>query len=78
MPSYRHIFPSTRWASDLIMIPALKEFSNIPIIYDPSHATGYRDFVLPISKATMVLDVDGLIVECQPEPEKSVSDPDQV
>ena len=77
MPSYRHIFPSTRWAPDLMMIPALKEFTNIPIIYDPSHATGYRNFVLPISKAAMALDVDGLIVECHPEPEKSISDPDQ-
>ena len=77
MPSYRHIFPSTRWAPDLMMIPALKEFTNIPIIYDPSHATGYRNFVLPISKAAMALNVDGLIVECHPEPEKSISDPDQ-
>jgi 3-deoxy-7-phosphoheptulonate synthase len=77
MPSYRHIFPSTRWAPDLMMIPALKEFTNIPIIYDPSHATGYRNFVLPMSKAAMALDVDGLIVECHPDPEKSISDPDQ-
>ena len=77
MPSYRHIFPSTRWAPDLMMIPALKEFTKIPIIYDPSHATGYRNFVLPISKAAMALDVDGLIVECHPNPEKSVSDADQ-
>lgn len=77
MPSYRHIFPSTRWAPDLMMIPALKKFTNIPIIYDPSHATGYRDFVLPISKAAMALDADGLIVECHPNPDKSVSDPDQ-
>jgi 3-deoxy-7-phosphoheptulonate synthase len=77
MPSYRHIFPSTRWAPDLMMIPALREFTKIPIIYDPSHATGYRNFVLPISKAAMALDVDGLIVECHPNPKKSVSDPDQ-
>lgn len=77
MPSYRHIFPSTRWAPDLMMIPALKEFTNIPIVYDPSHATGYRNFVLPISKAAMALDVDGLIVECHTNPPKSISDPDQ-
>ena len=77
MPSYRHIFPSIRWAPDLMMIPALKEFTNIPIIYDPSHSTGYRNFVLPISKAAMALDVDGLIVECHPKPSKSISDPDQ-
>ena len=77
MPSYRHIFPSTRWAPDLMMIPALKEFTKIPIIYDPSHATGNRNFVVPISKAAISLNVDGLIVECHPNPEKSVSDPDQ-
>ena len=77
MPSYRHIFPSTRWAPDLMMIPALQKFTNIPIIYDPSHATGYRDFVVPISKGAMAVGADGLIVECHPNPTKSISDPDQ-
>ena len=76
-PSYRHIFPSTRWAPDLMMIPALQKFTNIPIIYDPSHATGYRDFVVPISKGAMAVGADGLIVECHPNPSKSISDPDQ-
>ena len=77
MPSYRHIFPSTRWAPDLMMIPALQKFTNIPIIYDPSHATGYRDFVVPISKGAMAVGADGLIVECHPNPTKSISAPDQ-
>ena len=77
MPSYRHIFPSTRWAPDLMMIPALQQFTNIPIIYDPSHATGYRDFVLPVSKGAMSMGADGLIVECHPNPTKSISDADQ-
>jgi 3-deoxy-7-phosphoheptulonate synthase len=77
MPSYRHIFPSVRWAPDLMMIPALKKFTNIPIIYDPSHATGYREFVLPISKAAIAAGADGLIIECHPEPSESISDPDQ-
>ena len=77
MPSYRHIFPSTRWAPDLMMIPALQQFTNIPIIYDPSHATGYRDFVVPISKGAMAVGADGLIVECHPNPSKSISDADQ-
>ena len=77
MPSYRHVFPSTRWAPDLMMIPALKELTNIPIIYDPSHSTGYRNFVKPISKAAMAAGADGLIIECHPEPQKSISDPDQ-
>ena len=77
MPSYRHIFPSTRWAPDLMMIPALKEFCDIPIIYDPSHSTGYRNFVKPISKAAIAAGADGLIIESHPEPEKSISDADQ-
>lgn len=77
MPSYRHIFPSTRWAPDLMMIPALKEFTNIPIIYDPSHSTGYRNFVPAISKAALAAGADGLVIECHPNPDKSISDPDQ-
>ncbi len=77
MPSYRHIFPSTRGAPDLMMIPALKEFCDIPIIYDPSPSTGYRNFVKPISKAAIAAGADGLIIESHPEPEKSISDADQ-
>lgn len=77
MPSYRHVFPSIRWAPDLMMIPALKEICDIPIIYDPSHSTGYRNFVSPISKAAIALGADGLAIESHPNPEKSISDPDQ-
>ncbi len=76
-PSYRHIFPSIRWAPDLMMIPALQQFTNIPIIYDPSHSTGYSDFVVPISKGAMAVGADGLIVECHPNPKLSISDADQ-
>ncbi len=76
-PSYRHVFPSIRWAPDLMMIPALKELCDIPIIYDPSHATGYRNFVPAISKAAMSAGADGLIIESHPNPEKSISDADQ-
>jgi len=76
-PSYRHIFPSARWAPDLMMIPALKKFTNIPVIYDPSHATGLSEFVLPISRAAMAAGADGLIIECHPDPANSISDPDQ-
>ena len=77
MPSYRHIYPSTRWAPDLMMILALKKFTNIPIIYDPSHACGNRDFVSGISKAAKALGCDGLIIEAHPDPINSISDPDQ-
>jgi len=77
MPNYRHVFPSIRWAPDLMMIPALKELTNIPIIYDPSHSTGYRNFVLPISKAAVAAGADGLIIEAHPDPASSISDPAQ-
>lgn len=76
-PSYRHVFPSIRWAPDLMMIPALKELCDIPIIYDPSHATGYRNFVPAISKAAMSAGADGLIIESHPNPAQSISDADQ-
>jgi 3-deoxy-7-phosphoheptulonate synthase len=59
------------------MIPALKELSNIPIIYDPSHSTGYRNFVRPISNAALAAGADGLIIECHPNPDESISDPAQ-
>lgn len=77
MPSYRHVFPTTRWAPDLMMIPALKEFTNIPVIYDPSHSTGYRNFVKPIAKAAIAAGANGLIIECHPDPDRSISDPAQ-
>lgn len=75
-PSYRHIFGSI-WSPDMMIIPALKELTNLPVIYDPSHATGYRNFVEPIAKAALAAGADGLIIECHPEPENSISDPDQ-
>lgn len=77
MPSYRHVFPSIRWAPDIMMIPALKEVTNLPIIYDPSHSTGYRNFVPAISKAAIAAGADGLIIEAHPNPALSISDPDQ-
>lgn len=73
-PSYRHIWPTIRWTPDLMMIPALKEVTNIPIIYDPSHSTGYRNFVKPISSAAIAAGADGLIIECHPSPDESISD----
>ena len=76
-PSYRHVFPSIRWAPDLMMIPALKELCDIPIIYDPSHATGYRNFVSSVSLAAIAAGADGLIIESHPNPTESISDADQ-
>tara|TARA_Y100000114_G_scaffold132712_1_gene131646 strand:- start:195 stop:1025 length:831 start_codon:yes stop_codon:yes gene_type:complete len=75
-PSYRHVFGSI-WSPDLMVIPALNEVTNMPVIYDPSHATGYRNFVPAISKAALAAGAHGLIIECHPDPENSISDPDQ-
>jgi len=74
MPSYRHVFPSIRWAPDLMMIPALKEFTTLPILFDPSHSTGKREFVIPMSKAAIAAGADGIIVESHPDPLNSISD----
>ena len=76
-PSYRHVFPSIRWTPDLMMIPALKELCDIPIIYDPSHATGYRNFVPSVSMEAIAAGADGLIIESHPNPTESISDADQ-
>ena len=77
-PPYRHIYKSTRWQPDLMMIQALKDINeNIPVIYDPSHATGKRSFVKGIALASLVTGADGLIVEAHPDPINSISDPDQ-
>ena len=76
-PPYRHLYKSTRWQPDIMMIQALKEITTIPVIYDPSHATGKRSFVEGISLAAVVNGADGLIIESHPNPQKSISDPDQ-
>ena len=60
-----------------MMIPALRELTNIPIIYDPSHSTGYANFVAPIAKAAIAAGADGLAIESHPNPSESISDADQ-
>ena len=77
MPSYRHVFPAIRWAPDLMMIPALKEITNLPVIYDPSHSTGYANFVTPIARAAVAAGCHGLAFESHPRPTESISDASQ-
>lgn len=59
---------------DLTSIPILKEKTHLPVIVDPSHAAGNRDYVISLSKAALVAGADGLIVEIHPEPHKALSD----
>jgi len=65
---------ATRNTCDIAAIPVLHELTHLPVILDPSHATGKRSLVPPISRAGVAVGADGLIVEVHPCPEKAVSD----
>jgi 3-deoxy-7-phosphoheptulonate synthase len=65
---------NTRNTLDLSAIPAIKEVSHLPVIVDPSHAAGKREFVIPLSKGAIAVGADGLIVEVHNDPTKAVSD----
>jgi len=64
----------TRNTLDLSAVPALKRLSHLPIIVDPSHATGRWRLVSPMAKAAIVAGVDGLLIEVHPDPKSSLSD----
>jgi 3-deoxy-7-phosphoheptulonate synthase len=63
-----------RFTLDLMAVPALKELTHLPVIVDPSHAAGKRDFVEPLSLAAAGAGADGIIVEVHPEPDAAVCD----
>jgi 3-deoxy-7-phosphoheptulonate synthase len=67
----------TRNTLDLSVIPAVKRLSHLPIIVDPSHGTGRRDKVLPMSRAAVAAGADGLIIEVHHRPEEALSDGNQ-
>ena len=64
----------TRNTLDLSVVPIIKQVSPLPIIVDPSHGTGVRSLVSPMSKAAVIAGADGLIVEVHNESEKALSD----
>ena len=64
----------TRNVLDLGAVVALKQLTHLPVMVDPSHATGKRELIAPLARAAVAAGADGLIVECHPEPDKSVSD----
>jgi 3-deoxy-7-phosphoheptulonate synthase len=59
---------------DLAVVPAVKKRSHLPILVDPSHGTGRRHKVLPLSRAAVAVGADGLLVEVHHQPEKALSD----
>jgi 3-deoxy-7-phosphoheptulonate synthase len=64
----------TRNVLDLGAVVALKQITHLPVIVDPSHAAGKRELVADLARAAIACGADGVMVECHPEPEQSVSD----
>jgi 3-deoxy-7-phosphoheptulonate synthase len=65
---------ATRNTCDITAIPVLNELSHLPVVLDPSHATGKRSLVPALSRAGVAIGADGIIVEVHPQPEKAMSD----
>ncbi len=68
---------ATRNTLDLNAIPFIKQHSHLPVIVDPSHGTGVRDFVAPMSKAAIACGADGLLIEVHIDPRAALSDGQQ-
>jgi 3-deoxy-7-phosphoheptulonate synthase len=65
---------STRNTTDINAIPVLKSLTHLPVILDPSHSTGYWEFVTAIARAGIAAGADGLMIEVHPKPEEALSD----
>jgi 3-deoxy-7-phosphoheptulonate synthase len=65
---------ATRNTADLAIIPLVKKMTHLPVIFDPSHATGKRDLVLPTALASVVVGAHGAMIEVHPDPEHALSD----
>jgi len=68
---------ATRNTLDLSAIPYLKEHTSLPVIVDPSHATGKASYVMPLAKAALACGADGLMIEVHPCPQNALSDGEQ-
>ena len=64
----------TRNTLDLSVVPAIKRISHLPILVDPSHGTGKRNKVVPLSRAGIAVGADGILVEVHHKPEEALSD----
>ncbi|MEN8688185.1 MAG: 3-deoxy-7-phosphoheptulonate synthase [Desulfuromonadales bacterium] len=65
---------ATRNTLDLSIVPLIRELSHLPIVVDPSHATGRRSLVAPMAKAAIVVGAHGIMVEVHPDPDKALCD----
>ena len=64
----------SRNTCDIVAVPLLHQLTHLPVIVDPSHATGRRSLIPALSRASVAIGADGLLVEVHPEPEKALSD----
>ncbi|MCF6159036.1 MAG: 3-deoxy-7-phosphoheptulonate synthase [wastewater metagenome] len=64
----------TRFTLSLSIVPQLREMTHLPVIVDPSHGTGKRSLINPMSKGSIAVGADGLLIETHPDPEKSFVD----
>ncbi|MBN1621930.1 MAG: 3-deoxy-7-phosphoheptulonate synthase [Endomicrobiales bacterium] len=65
---------ATRNTLDLNAVPVIKKLSHLPIIVDPSHGTGIREYIATMAKASIAAGADGLMIEVHPKPEDALSD----
>jgi 3-deoxy-7-phosphoheptulonate synthase len=65
---------ATRFTLDLNAVPVLRHLTHLPIIVDPSHGVGIRDYIPALAKAAVAAGADGLILEVHPKPEEALSD----
>jgi len=65
---------STRFSLDICSIPVIKRFSHLPVIVDPSHATGHYSLVPAVAKAAVAAGADGLLIEVHPNPKEALVD----
>jgi 3-deoxy-7-phosphoheptulonate synthase len=65
---------ATRNTTDINAIPVLKAMTHLPVILDPSHSTGYFEYVTAVARAGIAAGADGLIIEVHPDPEHALSD----
>lgn len=65
---------ATRNTLDISAVPVLRSKTHLPVIVDPSHATGVRAYVAPLAKASVAVGADGLMIEVHPNPARALSD----
>lgn len=70
---------STRFTLDISAVPVLKRETHLPVIVDPSHASGRSDLVLPLARAAVAVGADGVMIEAHPQPDDALCDgPQQI